>query len=99
MPRNLEVIQRLFEEEGLAGYTVIHSYTWEFLPLDYDLLSLELPQVTIQSLDTLPYIISYGSYGTAVYDPFQFFRSHYLAGDSSLLPSVARYSQMAPIVH
>ena len=45
LPRNLEVIQRLFEEEGLAGYTVIHSYTWEFLPLDYDLLSLELPQV------------------------------------------------------
>jgi len=63
LPRNLEVIQRLFEEEGLAGYTVIHSYNWEFLPLDYDLLSLELPQ---------------------------FFRSHYLAGDSSLLPSVAR---------
>lgn len=63
LPRNLEVIQRLFEEEGLAGYTVIHSYTWEFLPLDYDLLSLELPQ---------------------------FFRSHYLSGDSSLLPSVAR---------
>ena len=44
----MEVIQRLFEEEGLAGYTVIHSYTWEFLPLDYDLLSLELPQVPIQ---------------------------------------------------
>ena len=45
LPRNLEVIQRLFEEEGLSGYTVILSYTWEFLPLDYDLLSLELPQV------------------------------------------------------
>ena len=49
LPRNLEVIQRLFEEEGLAGYTVIHSYTWEFLPLDYDLLSLELPQVFLHS--------------------------------------------------
>ena len=54
LPRNLEVIQRLFEEEGLAGYTVIHSYTWEFLPLDYDLLSLELPQVLTQSLDISP---------------------------------------------
>ena len=50
LPRNLEVIQRLFEEEGLAGYTVIHSYTWEFLPLDYDLLSLELPQVPSNTL-------------------------------------------------
>ena len=58
LPRNLEVIQRLFEEEGLAGYTVIHSYTWEFLPLDYDLLSLELPQVPCTFLHIISIIIN-----------------------------------------
>ena len=63
LPRKLQAIERLFEEEGLAGHTVLHEFSWEFVPLDYDLLSLELPQ---------------------------YFRSHYLCGDTSLLPAVAR---------
>lgn len=63
LPRLLQSISRLFEEEGLAGHTVLHQYSWELIPLDYDLLSLELPQ---------------------------YFRSHYICGDTTLLPAVAR---------
>ena len=43
LPRLLASIQRLFEEEGLAGHTLLHAFAWEFVPLDYDLLSLEMP--------------------------------------------------------
>jgi len=42
MPRKLNSIEKLFEEEGLAGCVELHEYCWEFIPLDYDLLSLEL---------------------------------------------------------
>lgn len=63
LPRKIQAIERLFEEEGLAGHTVLHGFGWEFVPLDYDLLSLELPN---------------------------YFRCHYLSGDTCLLPSVAR---------
>jgi len=63
MPRKLLSIEKLFEEEGLAGVVELHQFSWEFIPLDYDLLSLELPS---------------------------FFRSHYVSGDQSGLPAVAR---------
>ena len=43
MPRKLLAIEKLFEEEGLAGVVELHEFCWEFIPLDYDLLSLELP--------------------------------------------------------
>ena len=43
LPRKLLALQKLFEEEGLVGYVELHQYSWEFIPLDYDLLSLELP--------------------------------------------------------
>jgi len=43
LPRLLASIQRLFEEEGLGGHTLLHGFAWEFVPLDYDLLSLEMP--------------------------------------------------------
>jgi len=43
LPRSLTSCAALLEEEGLAGHTQLHSYCWEFIPLDYDLLSLELP--------------------------------------------------------
>ena len=45
LPRILLSIDKLFEEEGLAGYIELHQFSWEFIPLDYDLLSLELPSV------------------------------------------------------
>jgi len=45
LPRKLSSIDKLFEEEGLAGYVELHQYAWEFIPIDYDLLSLELPAV------------------------------------------------------
>merc|ERR1712038_1973000 len=32
------------EEEGAHGKLTIHEYLWEMIPLDYDLLSLELNQ-------------------------------------------------------
>jgi len=63
MPRKLLAIEKLFEEEGLAGVVDLHEFCWEFIPLDYDLLSLELPS---------------------------FFRSHFISGDLSGLPVVAR---------
>jgi len=63
MPRKLLAIEKLFEEEGLAGVVELHEFCWEFIPLDYDLLSLELPS---------------------------FFRSHFVSGDQSGLPVVAR---------
>jgi len=43
VPRKLPSISQLFEEEGLAGFVHLHEFSWEFIPLDYDLLSLELP--------------------------------------------------------
>ena len=33
----------LLEEEGAHGKITIHDYLWELIPLDYDLLSLEIP--------------------------------------------------------
>ena len=45
LPRKLLSIEKLFEEEGLSGYIELHEFCWEFIPLDYDLLSLELPGV------------------------------------------------------
>ena len=44
-PRKLLSIEKLFEEEGLAGYIELHQFAWEFIPIDYDLLSLELPSL------------------------------------------------------
>jgi len=43
VPRTLAAIHNLFEEEGLAGIVELHQFCWEFIPLDFDLLSLELP--------------------------------------------------------
>ena len=45
LPRRLLSIEKLFEEEGLAGYVELHEFMWEFIPIDYDLLSLELPSL------------------------------------------------------
>ena len=45
LPRKLSTIDRLYEEEGLAGYVELHQFAWEFIPLDYDILSLELPSL------------------------------------------------------
>jgi len=45
LPRKLLSIEKLFEEEGLSGYIELHQFSWEFIPLDYDILSLELPFV------------------------------------------------------
>jgi len=45
LPRMLMSLEKLFEEEGLAGYVELHQFSWEFIPLDYDLLSLELPSL------------------------------------------------------
>ena len=63
MPRKLLAIEKLFEEEGLAGVVELHEFCWEFIPLDYDLLSLEL---------------------------HSFYRFHFVSGDQSGLPVVAR---------
>ena len=43
MPRMLKEVDILLEEEGAHGKITIHDYLWELIPLDYDLLSLEIP--------------------------------------------------------
>jgi len=43
MPKMLKEIDILLEEEGAHGKITIHDYLWELIPLDYDLLSLEIP--------------------------------------------------------
>jgi len=43
MPKMLKEIDILLEEEGAHGKITIHEYLWELIPLDYDLLSLEIP--------------------------------------------------------
>ena len=45
MPRKLLSIEKLLEEEGLAGYVELHEFAWEFIPIDDDILSLEIPSV------------------------------------------------------
>ena len=42
MPKMLKEIDILLEEEGAHGKITIHDYLWELIPLDYDLLSLEI---------------------------------------------------------
>jgi len=44
VPKALSLIQSLFESMGVLDNTVLHSYSWDFIPLDSNLLSLELPQ-------------------------------------------------------
>ena len=41
-PKVLKEIEILFEEEGVTGKIVVHDYMWELIPLDYDLLSMEM---------------------------------------------------------
>ena len=49
-PKLLKEIDILFEEEGIHGKIVVHDYMWELIPLDYDLLSLEMgPQFFLTS--------------------------------------------------
>ena len=42
MPKMLKEVDILLEEEGAHGKITIHDYLWELIPLDYDLLSLEI---------------------------------------------------------
>merc|ERR1712223_2347870 len=44
MPKLLKEVDIFLEEEGAHGKLTIHEYLWEMIPLDYDLLSLELNQ-------------------------------------------------------
>lgn len=42
MPKILKEVDLLLEEEGAYGKITVHDYLWELIPLDYDLLSLEI---------------------------------------------------------
>ena len=44
LPKALQSIRILLEEEGLAEIVTPHDYMWQMLPLDSDLLSLEMPE-------------------------------------------------------
>ena len=43
LPKILRQSELIIEEEGLHGKVILHSYMWEPIPVDYNLLSLELP--------------------------------------------------------
>jgi hypothetical protein len=43
VPKALYLIQSLFESLGVLDLAVLHSYSWDFIPLDSTLLSLEFP--------------------------------------------------------
>ena len=43
VPKALYVIQSLFESLGVLDLTKLHSFSWDFIPLDSTLLSLEFP--------------------------------------------------------
>ncbi len=44
VPKALNLIHSLFESLGVLDFVTLHSYSWDFIPLDFNLLSLELPQ-------------------------------------------------------
>lgn len=43
VPKLMNLIQSLFESFGQLDYVTLHSYSWDFIPLDLNLLSLEMP--------------------------------------------------------
>lgn len=43
IPKALHIISSLFESLGVLDVAVLHSYSWDFIPLDSNLLCLELP--------------------------------------------------------
>ena len=45
LPRVTTVVSTLLEEEGLYDKVSLHSYMWELMPLDHDVLSMELPHL------------------------------------------------------
>jgi len=45
LPRVTTVVSTLLEEEGLYDKVSLHSYMWELMPLDHDILSMELPHL------------------------------------------------------
>lgn len=42
VPRLVSWVSSLLEEEGLYGLVTLHEFTPEFIPLDDDLLTLEM---------------------------------------------------------
>lgn len=44
VPKVLNVIHSLFESLGVLDFVTLHSYSWDFIPLDINLMSLEMPQ-------------------------------------------------------
>ncbi|XP_063433464.1 vacuolar protein sorting-associated protein 33B-like [Mytilus trossulus] len=44
VPRKLHVCEMILEHEGVMGYITIHELQMDLIPLDRDILSLELPQ-------------------------------------------------------
>ena len=45
LPRVTTVVTTILEEEGLFDRMGLHSYCWELMPLDHDVLSMELPHL------------------------------------------------------
>lgn len=45
VPNCYSYFHTVLEEEGLYGTVQLHRFNWDFIPLDDDLLSMEVPQV------------------------------------------------------
>lgn len=45
IPNLLFALKNLLEIEGLAGIVELHRFSWDFVKIDRNLLSLELPQI------------------------------------------------------
>lgn len=45
VPKVLNLIQLLFESLGVMDITTLHSFSWDFIPLDSSLISLEYHQL------------------------------------------------------
>ena len=50
VPRLLQSIAKMLEEEGVSGLVTPLDYMWQLIPLDSDLLSLELPGFAAASI-------------------------------------------------
>ena len=55
VPRALQSLHRLIEQEGMAEKIQVREFMWQLIPLDADLLSLELPHL-------IPSLIENGDY-------------------------------------
>ncbi|KAK9830347.1 hypothetical protein WJX72_011177 [[Myrmecia] bisecta] len=70
LPRRTIVCEKVFEEEGVTGDVIIGEYPLDFIPFDYDVLSLEQDTACkeLAHLGTIPAVKGKGTAAAAVLD-------------------------------